>query len=101
MTQDSAVRDQAQKALDFIAAAQEPGVGGWRYVPQVGSDTSVSGWQMMALKSGELAGLEVASSVYPLVARWLDDYVRARPDAALHTSSHGVPRRGARGAERP
>ncbi|MGE3408350.1 MAG: prenyltransferase/squalene oxidase repeat-containing protein, partial [Pirellulales bacterium] len=72
MTQDPAVREPAQKCLDFIAAAQEPGVGGWRYVPQVGSDTSVSGWQMMALKSGELAGLEVQSSCYPGVTKWLD-----------------------------
>lgn len=72
MTQDPAVREGAQKALDFIASAQDPTLGGWRYGPQIGADTSVSGWQMMALKSGELAGLEVQSSCYPLVVRWLD-----------------------------
>ena len=72
MTRDEALREPAQRALNFIAAAQHPTEGGWRYAPRTGTDTSVSGWQMMALKSGELAGLEVRSGCYPGVARWLD-----------------------------
>ena len=42
------------------------------YTPGHGSDTSVSGWQVMALKSGELAGLSVPGRCYALVTRWLD-----------------------------
>lgn len=72
MTRDPALRDPAQRALDFIVAAQHPEQGGWRYSPRAGSDTSVSGWQLMALKSGELAGLEVPARAYALVSRWLD-----------------------------
>ncbi|MDA7978303.1 MAG: hypothetical protein MPJ50_05975 [Pirellulales bacterium] len=71
MTQDPNLRVPAQRALDFIAAAQEPVLGGWRYAPRVGTDTSVSGWQMMALKSGELAGLSVDPKCYSGVDRWL------------------------------
>jgi hypothetical protein len=72
LTADPVLREPAQRALNFIAAAQHPTQGGWRYAPQVGTDTSVSGWQMMALKSGELAGLEVPSGCYEGVRGWLE-----------------------------
>ena len=47
MTRDPSLQDPAS-ALDFIVAAQNPSEGGWRYSPGRGSDTSVSGWQLMA-----------------------------------------------------
>ena len=72
MTGDPALREPAQKAVDFIIASQDPQRGAWRYVPRDGSDTSVSGWQLMALKSGELAGLQVAPAAYERVRQWLD-----------------------------
>jgi len=72
MTQDPSLKEPAQKALNFIVAAQHPERGAWRYAPQVGSDTSVSGWMMMALKSGELGGLEVPERVYASIRKWLD-----------------------------
>ncbi|MBI2824508.1 MAG: hypothetical protein HYX69_07475 [Planctomycetia bacterium] len=72
MTRDAGVRDAAQRALQFIAAAQSPTDGGWRYVPGRDTDTSVSGWQLMALKSGELAGLAVPPECYSRIERWLD-----------------------------
>ena len=72
MTTDVAMlRDPAQKSLDFIVAAQHAKRGGWRYVPGVESDTSVSGWQLMALKSGELAGLNVPKKTYEMVKVFL------------------------------
>lgn len=72
MTRDPALREPAQRAVDFIVAAQHRTLGGWRYVPRQESDTSVSGWQMMALKSGELAGLRVPAATYGGVAKWLN-----------------------------
>jgi hypothetical protein len=72
MTQDPDLRDPAQRSVDFIVAAQHPQRGGWRYSPGVGSDTSVSGWMVMALRSGELANLSVPISVWENVERWLD-----------------------------
>ncbi len=72
MTQDPRLQEPAQKALDFIAYSQNPTRGGWRYQPQESSDTSVSGWMVMALKSGELAGLTVQPSTYEGVRKWLD-----------------------------
>ncbi|MEX2172772.1 MAG: prenyltransferase/squalene oxidase repeat-containing protein, partial [Pirellulaceae bacterium] len=73
MTQDPRLKEPAQKALDFIVAAQHPQRGGWRYSPGVGADTSVTGWMMMALKSGELAGLKAPQPTYRKIERWLDD----------------------------
>src|SRR5690606_6824018 len=72
MTGDPALREPAQRAIDFIVNSQHQERGGWRYQPQVSSDTSVSGWMMMALKSGELAGLIVPQSTYAGINHWLE-----------------------------
>ncbi len=72
MTKDAALKDPAQRALNFIVASQHPEFGGWRYRPRFESDTSVSGWQLMALKSGEMSGLVVPKETYAGVSRWLD-----------------------------
>jgi hypothetical protein len=82
MTRDPALKEPAQKAIDFIVAAQSP-EGGWRYAPGVGSDTSVSGWQVMALKSGQLAGLKVPADCLKRVERWLD-YAHPRDDKSRY-----------------
>ena len=71
MTQDPELRRPAQRAIDYIEATQHRTLGGWRYTPQVSADTSVSGWMMMALKSGELAGLRVDPETYRGIDRWL------------------------------
>ena len=72
MTQDPALREPAQRAVNFIVAAQNKQRGGWRYAPGIGADTSVSGWMVMALESGKRAGLEVSQESYALITRWLD-----------------------------
>lgn len=72
MTQDPELKIAAQKAVDFIVAGQNKTRGGWRYSPGVGSDTSVTGWMMMALKSGELAGLQVPRETFVGIQRWVE-----------------------------
>ncbi len=61
MTKDPAVGEAAQRAIKFIERAQNPKTGGWRYEPGTvdPGDTSVVGWQVMALKSGQMARLQV------------------------------------------
>lgn len=71
MTQDSWLRDPAQRALNFAQEAQAP-QGGWRYQPRQDSDTSVTGWFVMALESGRAAGLEVSESKLREVSYFLD-----------------------------
>jgi hypothetical protein len=84
MTQDPTLRDPAQRAINFLVASQHPERGGWRYSPQFGSDTSVTGWAMMALKSGELANLEVPKETYQRIRQWLDKSQSSSNDPHLY-----------------
>lgn len=59
MTQDRGLAGPAQLAVNFISYAQDPVGGGWRYSPKMPGDTSVLGWQLMALKSAHMAYLNV------------------------------------------
>ncbi len=61
MTGDPALAGPAQAALNFITTAQGRD-GGWRYKPGDAGDTSVVGWQVMALKSGYMGHLQVPPS---------------------------------------
>ena len=72
MTRDPDLREPARNAIEFIIASQHPTQGGWRYRPRTETDTSVSGWQLMALKSAQMAGLEVPEEVLEKVGHWLD-----------------------------
>ena len=72
MTQDQMLMRPAQAALDYIAYAQDPVGGGWRYVARQPGDTSVVGWQLMALKSGRMAYLHVDPSVFQGATKFLD-----------------------------
>jgi hypothetical protein len=74
MTGDEQLRVPAQKAIDFICKSQYRD-GGWRYQPspreQLG-DTSVVGWQLMALQSARAANLSVPDDTLELAGRYLD-----------------------------
>jgi hypothetical protein len=71
MTQDPKLRYPCQKAIEFIVKAQHP-AGGWRYGPGQAGDTSVTGWQVQALKSGHLAGLSVPKDTLQKAMSFLD-----------------------------
>ncbi len=65
----------AQAALRFIENAQHPEDGGWRYNPGDAGDTSVVGWQMMALRSGYVGSLDVSPNVLDGALHFLRDEV--------------------------
>ncbi len=73
MTGDQAFQQPAQNAIQFIESAQH-GKGGWRYQPGQPGDTSVFGWQMMALQSAQAPNidLEINSSTLKLADYFLD-----------------------------
>jgi hypothetical protein len=71
MTRDDRIAAAARLAVGYIERAQNESTGGWRYVPGDAGDTSVFGWQIMALKSAQLAGLPVNSVVFDNAQRWL------------------------------
>jgi hypothetical protein len=71
MTGNASLKQPAQQALDFITHAQHFR-GGWRYFPGQPGDTTVLGWQWMALRSGQLAGLEVPPQTLERASAFLD-----------------------------
>ncbi len=74
-TRDPALRESAQRAIDFTVRTQHPRKGGWRYDPYPESsdvDTSVFGWMLMALKSGRMGELRVDERVLVRAAGYLD-----------------------------
>jgi hypothetical protein len=76
MTKDPLLEAPARRALGYAIAAQVPD-GGWRYHPPQPEqdnrgDMSVTGWYLMALKSGEMAGLDVPAAAYERLSTFLD-----------------------------
>lgn len=71
ITQDSLVREAARKAVDYCVKIQAP-QGGWRYLPGQDSDTSVTGWFVMALESARMAKLDVPTPTFDRIGKFLD-----------------------------
>jgi hypothetical protein len=72
MTGDPLVKPAAARACGFIAASQHLSRGGWRYTPRSDADLSVSGWMLVALRSGRLAGVEVEPRAFDGVKTLLE-----------------------------
>jgi hypothetical protein len=72
MTGDPLVKPAAARACRFIASSQHPDRGGWRYTPRSDADLSVSGWMLVALRAGTLAGVETEPRAFAGVRRLLD-----------------------------
>lgn len=98
MTNDKQLQAPAQAALNFIMYAQDPVGGGWRYAPRTPGDTSVVGWQIMALKSGHLGMLTVDPGTVKGAIKFLNavqtdggsEYGYDRPGAGPATSAVGL-----------
>ena len=71
MTHDPRVTEAAHKAARFIVAAQNDQTGGWRYSPNEPGDSSVFGWQIMALHSAEQIGFEIPADTLDNAKRYI------------------------------
>ena len=71
MSYDKTFKEPAQRAIDFACQVQA-GTGGWRYSPNGQSDTSVTGWFVMALQSARMAGLIVPQENLEKISDYLD-----------------------------
>jgi hypothetical protein len=72
VSRDVELLEPAQQAVRFIIMAQNQQDGGWRYQPGDAGDTSVFGWQMLALRSASLAGITLPDHVVVGCRRYLD-----------------------------
>ena len=72
ISKDERLREPAERSIAYTLAAQSKSKGGWRYNPGEDSDTSITGWQYMALHSARLAGLKVPEDNFERARKWLD-----------------------------
>ncbi|MBI2827054.1 MAG: hypothetical protein HYX69_20465 [Planctomycetia bacterium] len=72
MTHDTRLERPVRKAIAYTVAAQNLASGGWRYKPNERGDTSQLGWQLMALKSGEMAGIAMPERTRQGMVRFLN-----------------------------
>jgi hypothetical protein len=79
------LREAAHRAIDYCVRHQSIRRGGWRYLPDrfsEQSDVSVTGWIVLALKSGQAAGLTVPPETYNAVMKFLDSMMIDSPRGA-------------------
>ncbi len=72
MTGDARLETPVRRAVDFTLAAQHRSTGGWRYRSSEPGDTSQLGWQIMALKSAQNAGIEIPKATWERATRFLE-----------------------------
>jgi len=85
----------ARKAIRFIENSQHPSGGGWRYRRGEAGDTSVVGWQVMALQSARSGSIRVSRNALRGAGYFLDSvqvsngaeykYLPGRGDSATPT----------------
>ena len=78
LTGDKRLEPVAGAAIRYTLSMQHPTDGGWRYRRGDTGDTSQLGWQLMTLKSADLASLRVPASTWSLVERYLRRVRRGR-----------------------
>ncbi len=67
MTRDASLEGPARRAVEFVARGPSQRDG-----RASASDTSVLGWQIMAIKSAQRAGFSVPTTAFDAARRWLD-----------------------------
>ena len=90
MTQDPALREPAQRAIDYMLSLQggDPNGydgGAWNYVKNNGrDDSSVTGWVVMALKSAQAGNLDVGNGMTGSAAWFERTWTIANQQAGLN-----------------
>ncbi|MCA9034746.1 MAG: terpene cyclase/mutase family protein [Planctomycetaceae bacterium] len=69
---DIRLRTALAKAVNFTLSQQDARSGGWRYKIGQEGDVSMFGWQMMSLKSAEIAGVTIDSRVRERMQKFLN-----------------------------
>lgn len=88
------LRPNVQRALDYLESHRNADRV-WRYQPQDGdNDTSITGWAIMAYKTGDHMGLKVNDKALSACAKWLDE-------VSDQTGRHGYTKKGERSSRHP
>ncbi len=96
MTRTKGCQKMAQRGINYIVRTQNP-LGGWNYVsPSSRNDMSITGWQIMALKSAMVGGLNVPEETVQRAIRWFDIATRESDGSVCYAITGDSP-----GAEYP
>ena len=82
LSRDDRLRLPARQGVKYLLAAQDPDGGGWRYAPRQKGDLSVTGWVVIALRSGQFAGLGVPAKQIRKAERFVESLAGGPADAA-------------------
>jgi hypothetical protein len=88
MTGDPTLVDPVRRAVAYIEGARNDDEGGWRYEVGQPGDTSVLGWQVMALVSAQRAGIAVDPESFENASEFLDDVAHPE-DVGLYAYQPG------------
>jgi hypothetical protein len=90
---DLRLRAALSRGVAFTIGQQDPKSGGWRYKQLQEGDVSMFGWQMMSLKSAEIAGVFVPAKVRQRMDEFLNS-VRQGKDGGLFGYRRNVVKAG-------
>jgi len=93
---DPRLRRAAQDAVDVVVRAQGP-YEAWNYGAKKKAgrnDTSVTGWNLMALKSARMSGLRVDNIAFQGCMRWLDRATDRKTGRCAYAGTSARVRRG-------
>ncbi len=71
VTGDRRLVEPVRRAVEYSLRSQDRNSGGWRYRPGDQGDMSQFGWQVMALKSARLGGIEIPEEATRLMTAFL------------------------------
>lgn len=71
LTGDARLKPYVERGVNFSLRAQHPD-GGWRYRPLDAGDMSQFGWQVMAMRSAKLGGIDVPDEAFRRMGVFLE-----------------------------
>lgn len=77
-TKDDRLYPGTEAAVAYLIRSQSKATGGWRYRPGDRGDMSQMGWVLMALRSAELAGIEVSPKVWNGIEQFVRSVTRGK-----------------------
>jgi hypothetical protein len=93
LTGDARLQPYIARALTYTLRTQDPSGGGWRYQPGDAGDMSQFGWQLMALKSAQLAGYPLPAQTRSGMIRFLNSCAAGQQQGLASYRPHSAPSR--------
>jgi len=78
LTGDDRLAPSVRNAINYLLRSENKSTGGWRYKPGNPGDVSQLGWIIMALRSAELAGVEIPHDTWDRIEFFLSRVARGR-----------------------